>query len=165
MQQTMTDIGTDTGPRTASQQMELVAFSVGEQTYGLDIMAIQEIRTWSGETPLPNRAEYMRGIINFRGAVVPIFDLRLRFGMTGVTTTKANAVIVTSVDGELFGLLVDTVSDIISIARTDVQPVPETGLAGDDFLSGLVTKDDKTLGVLDLGAVLARNSRLTQLDA
>ena len=146
-------------PASASNTLELVSFSIGEELYGAEIMAVREIRTWTGSTPLPNRMPFVRGVINFRGTMVPIIDLRARFGGGMTEPAKTSGVIVLSVENDLFGLLVDEVSDIISTAKADIKPVPDAGLLGNEFLAGIISVEEKMVGLLDLVAVAGRESQ------
>ncbi len=103
----------------AQNSLQLIAFSIGEQTYGVEITTVREIRAWNGATPLPNTREYVRGVINLRGTIVPIFDLRARFGEGLTSPTKNHVVVVMSVGDKWVGILVDAVSDILTVsART-----------------------------------------------
>ncbi len=81
----------------AQNSLQLIAFSIGEQTYGVEITTVREIRAWNGATPLPNTREFVRGVINLRGTIVPIFDLRARFGEGPTSPTKNHVVVVMSV--------------------------------------------------------------------
>src|SRR3546814_4961963 len=93
----------------STRTVQLVSFTVGKEEYGVDIMAVREIRAWSETTPLPNTPDVVRGVINMRGAIVPIFDLRARFGMQRTEPTKYNVVIIVSVASRIVGILVDAV--------------------------------------------------------
>src|SRR3546814_11605926 len=108
----------------SGRTVQLVSFTVGNEEYGVDIMAVREIRAWSETTPLPNTPEVVRGVINMRGAIVPIFDLRARFGMPRTEPTKYNVVIIASVSSRLVGLLVAAVSDIIPLNQDPIPPIP-----------------------------------------
>ena len=93
----------------AANSLQLIAFSIGEQTYGVEITTVREIRAWNGATPLPNTREFVRGVINLRGTIVPIFDLRARFGEGPTSPTKNHVVVVMSVGDKWVGILVDAV--------------------------------------------------------
>ena len=119
---------------------QFISFTIGDEEYGVDIMAIREIKGWVASTELPNTPEYMRGVINLRGAIVPIFDLRSRFGGGRTQASARHVIIVVSVHERVIGLLVDAVADIITVATSDIQPVPEMDQHGHiGFLTGLVT--------------------------
>lgn len=135
----------------AGETGQFISFTIGDEEYGVDIMAIREIKGWTATTELPNTPQYMRGVINLRGAIVPIFDLRSRFG-GGITQASArHVIIVVSVHDRVIGILVDAVADIITVAASDIQPVPE--LDHHDrasFLTGLVTVEGRMVALLDL---------------
>lgn len=130
---------------------EYLTFAIDAQNYGIDILSVREIRAWTEVTNLPNTPDFVRGIINLRGAVVPIYDLRVRFGGGRTTPTSMHVVIVVVASTGTFGLLVDSVSDILSINERDLQAVPETGMEADyRFLSALVAREDRMVSILDL---------------
>lgn len=130
---------------------QFISFTIGEEEYGVDIMAIREIKGWTASTELPNTPEYMRGVINLRGAIVPIFDLRSRFS-GGLTQASArHVIIVVSVHDRVIGILVDAVADIITVSAADIQPVPELDHHDHSgFLTGLVTVEGRMVALLDL---------------
>ncbi|HHG90342.1 MAG TPA: purine-binding chemotaxis protein CheW [Devosia sp.] len=135
--------------------MQLIAFLIGEQVYGVEITTVREIRAWNGATPLPNTQEYVRGVINLRGTIVPIFDLRARFGDGITSPTKNHVVVVLSVGEKWVGILVDAVSDILSVSQSDVHGVPEGNNLDSELLNGIVTHDNKMVGLIDLDAIVA----------
>lgn len=129
---------------------QFVTFTIGEEEYGVDILTVREIKGWSETTMLPNTPDYMRGVLNLRGLIVPIFDLRCRFGGGDTEVTSIHVVIIVAVGDRLLGILVDTVSDILSVNFDNVLPVPEMDTRVDnDFLSGLVTVDGRMVALLD----------------
>jgi purine-binding chemotaxis protein CheW len=103
----------DSSAAASQNTLQLIAFSIDEQIYGVEITTVREIRAWNGATPLPNTREYVRGVINLRGTIVPIFDLRARFGDGQTQPTKNHVVVVMSVGDKWIGILVDAVSDIL----------------------------------------------------
>jgi len=135
--------------------LQLIAFSIGEQTYGVEITTVREIRAWNGATPLPNTRDYVRGVINLRGTIVPIFDLRARFGDGPTSPTKNHVVVVMSAGSKWVGMLVDAVSDILTVSKDDIHAVPEGNSIDMELLSGIVTHDGKMVGLIDLQAVVS----------
>jgi purine-binding chemotaxis protein CheW len=130
---------------------EYLTFAIDSQQYGVDILSVREIRAWTEVTNLPNTPDFVRGIINLRGTIVPIYDLRVRFGGGRTTPTRVHVVIVVVAANGTFGLLVDSVSDILSIDHRDLQTVPNTGMADDhQFLSALVAREERMVSILDL---------------
>ncbi len=138
----------------SQNSLQLIAFSIGEQTYGVEITTVREIRAWNGATPLPNTREYVRGVINLRGTIVPIFDLRARFGEGQTSATKNHVVVVMSVGEKWVGILVDAVSDILTIDKNDIHAVPEGNGGDTELLNGIVTHESRMVGLIDLQAVV-----------
>ena len=131
--------------------LQFITFRVGEEEYGVNIMSVREIKGWSETTRLPNAPEYMKGVINLRGVIVPIFDLRLRFSMGETEVTKTHVVVIVSMDGRDIGILVDAVSDILTIFDKDIQPIPDIDDSMHaEFLQGLVTVETRMVSLLSL---------------
>jgi len=139
----------------SGNSMQLIAFMIGDQVYGVEITTVREIRAWNGATSLPNTQEFIRGVINLRGTIVPIFDLRARFGDGLTSTTKNHVVVVMSVGEKWVGILVDAVSDILTISKRDVHKVPEGDNMDTELLNGIVTHDNRMVGLIDLPAIVA----------
>jgi purine-binding chemotaxis protein CheW len=130
---------------------QLITFELGDQFLGVDIMAIREIRAWSPATPLPNVPTYVRGVVNLRGVVLPVLDLRHRLGWGLTDPTVRHVIIVVRIGDQLQGLIVDAVNDIVTVSAEDMQPLPDVGespAAG--FLDGLATIDSRLILVLAL---------------
>ncbi|NNE22766.1 MAG: purine-binding chemotaxis protein CheW [Rhizobiales bacterium] len=136
---------------------QYVAFVVGEQTYCVDIMSVREIRAWTGTTSLPNAAEFVRGVVNLRGVVVPIIDLRIRLDQGETDPTKSHVVVIVMIDGKLNGMLVDAVSDILTIKKTDIMPIPDTGgEAENPYLDGLISVEEDMVAMIALDRLIER---------
>ena len=148
---------TDTGEgATSAPQTEFISFAIGDEQYGVDIMAVREIKGWSDITHLPRQPDYVRGVLNLRGAIVPIIDLRCRFGQGLTDATPLHIVIIVQIGGRQVGLIGDRVLDIVSVESTQIQPVPRTSQgSATDFLSGLVTIDSTMIALIDLPNLLA----------
>ena len=137
-----------------TSDLELLSFRVGEHEYSVDIMSVREIRGWTRATPLPHSAPFMRGVINLRGAVLPIVDLACRLDLGPTETTERNVIIVVQVRGRSIGLLVDAVSDILSIPRSELQAPPDMlSDASNCFVRSLTVVEGRMLRILDLAAV------------
>ncbi len=135
-------------PRLAT---DFMSFAVGDEQYGVNIMAVREIKDWSAITQLPNQPDYMRGVLNLRGVIVPIIDLRGRFGSGLADATPLHVIIVIEVEGETVGLLVDRVLDIIAVDASQIQPVPKASQnVRAAFLSGLVAVENAMIALIDL---------------
>jgi purine-binding chemotaxis protein CheW len=135
----------------ASERRQFITFTVQAQEYGIDIMSIREIKGWTDTTSLPNSPDYMRGVINLRGTVVPILDLRARFYKKITQPTKNHVVMIVSVGDRLTGILVDSVSDILTIPTHEIRPIPKIDNGeNEEILSGLVSLEDRMVGLLIL---------------
>jgi purine-binding chemotaxis protein CheW len=140
----------------AVASIQFVSFAIGDDQYGVDIMAVREIKGWSEITHLPKQPEYVRGVLNLRGVIVPIVDLRCRFGEGLTKTTSLHIVIIVQIGGRQVGLIGDRVLDIVTIKTDEIQPVPRTAQeATTDFLSGLVTHDNIMIALIDLPQLLS----------
>lgn len=140
---------------SAPSRKELIAFSIGDQQYCVDIMSVREIRGWTPATPLPHAAPFMRGVINLRGTVLPVVDLRARMGF-GVTEPEARHVIIVARCGNReAGLLVDAVCDILSVAEEEIQPAPDIASDGvRHFIRGMLAVDGRMISLLGLETIL-----------
>ena len=137
---------------------QFISFAIGDDQYGVDIMAVREIKGWSDITHLPKQPDYMRGVLNLRGAMVPIIDLRCRFGQGVTEATPLHVVIVVQIAPRMVGLLADRVLDIISFEASQVQAVPRvTAASRMDFLSGLVTVDGAMIALIDISNLLSES--------
>ena len=140
----------------ASVATELISFAIGSDQYGVDIMAVREIKGWSEITHLPKQPDYVRGVLNLRGVMVPIIDLRCRFGQGLTEATPMHIVIIVQVEDMQVGLLADRVLDIVSFEPSQVQPVPRAAQSARiDFLSGLVTIEGGMIAIIDLHNLLS----------
>jgi purine-binding chemotaxis protein CheW len=146
---------------TAAAASQVLTFMIGDATYGIDIPCVQEIRGWSAVTRLPHAPADVLGVLNLRGTIVPILDLRLRFGCTDVQYTPVTVIIVVSVSSPKgprdFGMVVDAVSDVIDIAPEDVKPAPELGAeAHSTYVRGLLAVADRMVVLLDIDLLIGR---------
>ncbi len=131
--------------------IQYVSFKVDESEYGIDIMAVREIQGWVSVTTLPNTPEYVRGVLNLRGTIVPIFDLRCRFGNGHTDASPLHVVIIVAVGERIMGLLVDAVSDILTIGTEEILPVPDMETNSEQrFLSGLITVQERMVALLEI---------------
>ncbi len=130
---------------------QFVSFRIGTEDYAVDILAVREIKGWTRTTVLPNQPDYVRGVLNLRGAIVPVFDLGCRFGQGATEATQKHVVIIVSVADRLIGLLVDQVSDILSVQPDAVGPVPEMESGRNQaYLEGIITVNETMVVLLSL---------------
>jgi len=130
---------------------QLITFEIGDRRLGIDIMAVREIRAWSPATPLPNVPPHVRGVVNLRGVVLPVLDLRQRLGWGTTDPSTRHVIIVVRIGEQLQGIIVDAVSDIVTLLPEDIQPVPEVGeVTATAFLEGIATIEDCLIMILGL---------------
>jgi purine-binding chemotaxis protein CheW len=147
---------TDRGGSGDESRTELISFAIGDEQYGVDIMAVREIKEWSNVTRLPDQPDYIRGVLNLRGVIVPIIDLRCRFGQGVTESTPMHIIIIVQIEGRQIGLLADRVLDIVSCETGKVQRVPKVDPgAGAEFLAGLITIEGTMIALIDLPNLLA----------
>jgi purine-binding chemotaxis protein CheW len=134
---------------------ELISFHIGTQEFCVDIMQVREIRGWTESTMLPQAPRYVHGVINLRGAVLPIVDLAARLGLANAAPTDRSVIIVTQIGAQLVGLLVDAVSDILTVTEDMIQPTPD--VASDlvkTFVRGLLAMEGRMISLISLDRVL-----------
>jgi Chemotaxis signal transduction protein len=130
---------------------ELISFRIGRQEFCVDIMDVREIRGWTPATALPDSPPFVRGVINLRGAVLPILDLGARLGLGAADPTARHVIIVAQVEKRVVGLLVDAVSDIITITEDQLQPTPDVGSdLARACVRGLLAIDGRMISYLSL---------------
>jgi purine-binding chemotaxis protein CheW len=139
---------------------QYLTFTLGTEEYGVDILRVQEIKGWTPVTRIPNTPEYLLGVLNLRGAIVPIVDLRMRFQLDNVEHTPTTVDIVLSVKSEdrqrTLGIVVDGVSDVLNVAADGIKPTPDFGASTHtEFISGLATVQDKMVMLLDIDRLLS----------
>lgn len=140
---------------TQAALRELIAFRIGDQDFCIDIRLVREIRGWTPATPLPQSPDYVKGVINLRGAVLPIIDLSRRLGLGGVTPSARHVIIVARVGTRTLGLLVEAVSDILSVADEQIQPTPDVACPTVGvFVRGVIPMDDRMISLLALDTLL-----------
>ena len=136
------------------ESRKLIAFRIGEQEFCVDIMSVREIRGWTPATAMPHVPSYVLGIVNLRGAVLPVVDLSARLGMKRAEPTARHVIIVAQVKRRVVGLLVDAVSDILTMTESDIQPTPEiTSDAERQFARGILAIDKRMICVVELEAL------------
>jgi purine-binding chemotaxis protein CheW len=133
---------------------ELIAFRIGDQEFCVNIMSVREIRGWTTATPMPHAPAYMLGVINLRGAVLPIVDLSARLGMMDAEPTDRHVIIVAQVKSRVVGLLVEAVSDILTITDDTIQPVPEVSSDIEkQYARGILAIDTRMICMIELDAL------------
>jgi purine-binding chemotaxis protein CheW len=137
--------------KVTAAPLQQLTFSLAGEEYGVDILAVREIRSWSRVTRIPQTPDYVLGVLNLRGAIVPVMDLRLRFGLQRESYGDDTVMIVVAIGERLFGIVVDAVSDVVDIDPATIKPVPDMGAVVDTrYLKGLVTHVDRMVMLLDV---------------
>jgi purine-binding chemotaxis protein CheW len=145
--------GSTTG---GSKLIQLVSFDLGTEEFGIDILKVQEINRMVSITRIPQAPHYVEGVINLRGKVIPVIDLRTKFGLESKDRDKNSRIVVCDVDGSIVGMVVDGVSEVLRVAASTVEPAPEiTQGTGQRYVKGVVRLDDRLLLLLDISRLAA----------
>jgi purine-binding chemotaxis protein CheW len=135
----------------AVERKEYLAFKLGSEEYCIDILKVQEIRGYDVVTTIPNTPVFMKGVINLRGIIVPILDLRIKLNLAKVEYDQFTVVIILNIQGRVAGVVVDSVSDVIALSADEVKPAPQLGAAiRTEYILGLATVDDRMLIIADI---------------
>ncbi len=135
---------------------EFLAFTMGEEEYGLDILKVQEIRGYEAVTTLANAPAHFKGVINLRGIIVPVIDMRIKFNLGTPTYDQFTIVIVLNIGGTVMGVVVDSVSDVTTLSADQIRPPPQMGGVIDtDYLIGLGTIDERMLILVDIDRLMS----------
>ncbi len=153
----------ETATRELHQQIGLttddnqfLTFNLGEELYGVDILRVQEIKGYTSVTKIPNTPPHIKGVLNLRGTIVPIVELRTKFGMPTIDYTAFTVIIVVVVRDKVMGLVVDAVCDVLNIDKKDIQSPPQFGVKVDvSFLNGIGKSGDKLVALLDIDRMLS----------
>ncbi len=141
---------------TDGPRQEFLAFTLGDEEYGIDILKVQEIRGYEAVTRIANAPEFIKGVVNLRGTIVPIVDMRIRFNLGTPTYDQLTVVIILNIMGRVVGMVVDTVSDVITLKSDEIKPPPEMGAAfGTDYLVGIGTHDERMLILIDIDKLMS----------
>jgi purine-binding chemotaxis protein CheW len=140
------------------EQKQFLTFWLKEQEYGLDLLRVREIRGFTSITAIPNMPAHIKGVMNLRGTVLPVIDLRLKFGMAEKEYTKFTVIIIAKSGEKSVGLVVDSVSDVLTIPARQIEPPPDFGFAVDqNFILGLLKSSDRLSILLDLDKLLTES--------
>ncbi len=149
----MNDLNSKLKPQEEPSNRQFLTFAVDNEEYGVNIMKVMEIRGWQDTTPIPDSPSYMRGVIDLRGVVVPIFDLKDRFGNGEIEIDSSKVVIVLKLDSATIGVLVDSVSDILTINSAEIKDkpnTPENANVDSQYITGLISQKDKMIILLNI---------------
>ncbi len=139
-----------------TKPLEFLTFTLGDEHYGLDIMQVREIRGYEPVTKIANAPKFIKGVLNLRGDIVPIVDLRIKFSIGEATYNELTIVIMLHIGDRIVGIVVDAVSKVIKISEDDMKPPPEFGVAFDSqYLHGLVPFDDQMIILLNIEKLIS----------
>ncbi len=140
----------------ASDDQQYLTFNLADEYYGVDILKVQEIKGYTSVTRIPNTPDFIKGVLNLRGTIVPIVDLRFKFGMGATEPTSFTVVVVVNVRNRVMGFLVDAVSDVLDLNAKNIQPPPDMGTSVDiAFVAGIGNANDRLVTLLDIDRVLS----------
>jgi len=144
------------GSRQAHEEfLQLVGFKVGKEEFGIDILRVQEIIRAQQLTRVPNSPEFMEGVMNLRGKIIPVIALRKRFGLEEVPPDRQNRIVVVEIQGTVLGFIVDAVSEVLRIPADTVEPPPRLGLVDREYVSGVGKVGDRLLILLDADRLMS----------
>ena len=140
----------------ATDRNQFLTFNLGDELYGVDILRVQEIKGYTAVTKIPNTPPHIKGVLNLRGTIVPIIELRTKFGMPTIEYTAFTVIIVVVVRDKVMGLVVDSVSDVLNIDKKDIQPPPQFGAKVDvNFINGIGKSGEKLVALLDMDRLVS----------
>jgi purine-binding chemotaxis protein CheW len=151
---------TDQKASELSEILQLVSFKIGNEEFGVDILKVQEIIKMIQITKVPNSPSFVEGVINLRGRVIPVIDLRTKLGMNKIEIDKNSRIVVVEIDGKTIGFIVDAVSEVLRIPRNITEPPPPM-VAGIDaeYITAIGKLDDRLLILLDLEKILSLDEK------
>jgi purine-binding chemotaxis protein CheW len=139
----------------ASDGSQYLTFALGQEEYGVEILKVQEIKGYTPVTPVPNTPSHIKGVMNLRGTIIPVVDLRAKLALKETDYNQFTVIIVVTVGTKVVGLIVDSVSDVLNIKKNDVQEPPDFGsTVNTDAISGMAKTGDKIVMLLDINKVL-----------
>ena len=142
--------------KTESNRLEFLTFTLGDEHYGLDIMKVKEIRGYEPVTKIANAPPFIKGVLNLRGDIVPIVDLRLKFAVGSAVYNEFTIVIMLYIGERIVGIVVDAVSDVVNIDAEDIKPPPEFGVAFDSqYLHGLAPINENMIILLNIEKLIS----------
>lgn len=135
---------------------EFLAFTLGREEYGIDILRVQEIRGYEPVTRIANAPDFIKGVVNLRGTIVPVVDMRIKFDLGTPSYDQFTVVIILNIGGRIVGMVVDSVSDVTTLTPQQIKPAPEVGTSFDtDYLIGLGTIDERMLILVDIDKLMS----------
>jgi purine-binding chemotaxis protein CheW len=143
-------------PVPAAKALEFLAFTLGQEEYGVDIQKVQELRGYDTVTRIANAPEHIKGVVNLRGIIVPIVDMRIKFNLGTPSYDQFTVVIILNIASRVMGMVVDSVSDVVTLASEQIKPAPEMGTGlNTDYITGLGAIDERMLILVDIDRLMS----------
>ena len=157
-QQTAIATSNSINPQMSQMANEFLTFRLGREEYGIEILKVQEIRGYDAITQIANAPEFIKGVVNLRGIIVPIIDMRIKLKLGNATYDQFTVVIILNVAGRVMGIVVDGVSDVITLGTEQMRPAPGLGSVIDtEYIMGLGTVDERMLILIDIEKLMSSN--------
>jgi purine-binding chemotaxis protein CheW len=153
----------DAPSSTNGVNKQFLTFTLCDQDFGIEILRVQEIKNFTRVTPIPNTPPCIKGVMNLRGTVIPIVDLRMKLNMVAAEYSRFTVIIVVNVGAKIMGLVVDAVSDVLNVGADSIDEAPELGSIDTSFIKGLAKANDRLVTLLDIDQLLGEHS-MTKLD-
>ena len=163
MTQAMQAVGAEVAARqqaaiAAGQANEFLTFTLGDEEYGVEILKVQEIRSYEEPTTIANAPAFIKGVVNLRGVIVPIVDMRIKFGLSKAEYNQFTVVIILNVAHRVVGMVVDSVSDVLQLSGEQIREAPQFGASLDtEYITGLGTVDERMLILIDIEKLMTSN--------
>ena len=152
----MSEAAQEHGALAAEDGREYLTFTLGDEEYGIDILNVQEIRGYDAVTKIANSPDFIKGVINMRGVIVPIIDMRLKFQLGEAEYNQFTVVIILNIAERVIGMVVDGVSDVVALKGEQIRPAPEFGASLDtDYIDGLATLEDRMVIIVDIEKLMS----------
>ena len=147
----------DTGliGQTREKMREFLTFTLGSEEYAIDILKVQEIRGYEAVTRIANTPDFIKGVINLRGVIVPIVDMRIKFALGEVVYNDFTVVFILNIGRRVIGIVVDGVSDVVTMSEEEIRPAPELGAFDTQYLMGLATVEERMLILVDIERLMS----------
>ncbi|MYN07146.1 chemotaxis protein CheW [Pseudoduganella aquatica] len=156
MQDAANNTNTASNPGSDSDGREFLAFKLGKEEYGIDILKVQEIRGYEAVTRIASAPEFIKGVINLRGIIIPVVDMRIKFHLGEPVYDDFTVVIILNIKGRVVGMVVDSVSDVTTLMPEQIKPAPEMGTAfSTEYVLGLGTIDERMLILVDIDTLMS----------
>jgi purine-binding chemotaxis protein CheW len=149
------------GTESAGELIQLVSFNLDQEEYGIEVLKVREIIRMTTITHMPNTPHYVEGIINLRGKVIPIVSMRKKFGLSDAENSSHTRIMIMDISGELMGFIVDSVSEVIRISGSEIQPSPAVVASGidQDCIAGVINQAERLLVLLDLDKMFSQEEK------